>query len=386
MNVTTVPETLSFFKGHMGYLQKQGFDIETVASPGTPGALFGPPPDGVFHPLPMSRSIDPRRDAASLMRLVRLFRSRRPDIVHSHTPKAGLLGTTAARAARVPAIMTSVFGLPQMTLHGLKKNLLDLTTRLTCSLAHRVWCDSRSMRDFIVAEGMCPDRKAIVLGKGSVAGVDAENVFSPKIHGPADRLSIRARYGIPAGSVVLGFVGRIARDKGMHELAEAWRGISQEYADLHLLLIGGWDARDPIPSSDERLFRSSPRIHLVGQTKEVAAHLAAMDIFVMPSFREGFGLSNIEASSMELPIVSTRIPGCIDSVQDGLTGTLVPARTISPLAEAIRRYLDDPRLRQEHGRAGRRRVLKDFRPETIWRDLYREYCRLLGRVPSAEER
>jgi len=134
---------------------------------------------------------------------------------------------------------------------------------------------------------------------------------------------------------------------------------------------------------DIALFKTDPKIHLVGFQKNVPPYLAAIDIFVMPSYREGFGLSNIEASAMGLPVVSTRIPGCIDSVKDGLTGLLVPPRDVEMLVEAIQSYLDDAELRRKHGQAGRERVLREFRPEMIWEDLLKEYCALLKKKKIA---
>src|SRR5262249_32205831 len=142
-------------------------------------------------------------------------------------------------------------------------------------------------------------------------------------------------------------------------------------------LVGPFEQRDPLLPEDERLLRTDPRIHLAGLRTDIAEHLAGMDIFVLPSYREGFGVSNIEAAAMALPVVSTLILGCVESVRDGETGTLVPPRDAAALAAAIGMYCDDPELRRTHGQAGRERVLRDFRPETIWEGLHEEYIRLL---------
>jgi glycosyltransferase involved in cell wall biosynthesis len=376
VHVTTISQTFMFFRGQIGFLKERGFEIDVVSSPGGMSQEFSESEGVAFHPVAMTRAITPREDLRALVALWRLFRKIRPDIVHSHTPKAGFLGTLAARCAGVPVVFSSVFGLPQMTLWGWKKNLFDFLTRLECLLADRVWTDSLSIREYVTRHRLCSGEKSVVLGNGSVNGVDAERVFSPSLSDSRTRREIRARLGIPQESVVLGYVGRIVIDKGLHELAEAWRALSSFRSDLHLLLLGSWEG-GPLPPEDEHLFRTDPRIHLAGWRTEVPAYLAAMDIFVMPSYREGFGITNIEASAMELPIVSTRIPGCVDSVKDGVTGTLVPAGDVDSLIGAIRVYLNDPELRRRHGRAGRERVLRDFRPEFIWEDLHKEYWRLL---------
>lgn len=377
VHIATVAQVLDFFHGQIGYLRSRGFDVHAVTSPGEATEQFREREAIAVHAVPIAREIHPARDVVTLYRLWRLLRTLRPDIVHSHTPKGGLLGTITARAAGIKVVVLSIFGLPQMTKTGFSRHLLNLTTRLSCRLADRVWVDSFSMRDYVVRQRLCAAERVVVLGQGSVNGVDAEGVFSPAKTGPATRDAIRARYGIPDSALVLGFVGRIVADKGMRELASAWRLLRDRYPSLHLLLVGPFEAQDPLSPEDEVLFRTDDRVHLAGRRSDVAPHLAAMDVFVMPSYREGFGIANIEAAAMALPVISTRIPGCVDSVQDGVTGTLIPARDANALVTAIEAHCNDPELRCLYGQAGRERVLRDFRQEVIWEALYREYTRLL---------
>jgi glycosyltransferase involved in cell wall biosynthesis len=377
VHVTTVPQTLEVFRGLSDYLMNRGFLIYFISSPEEKDAR--PIFQSVVktYPVLMTRTINPWNDFRAILSLWRKFLEIRPAIVHAHTPKAGLLGVLAARFAGVPIVFLSIFGLPQMTMRGLKRSLLNCLTRIACLAADRVWCDSFSMRDYVVRNRLCVPKKAVVMAQGSAQGVDAERIFSSSGHEYSIRKKIRHNLSIPQESIVLGFVGRIVKDKGLHELAEAWRYLRKKRAGLHLILIGPQENKDPIDPLDMKLFNSDPRIHLVGLSHDVPSYLAAMDIFVMPSYREGFGLSNIEASAMELPIVSTRIPGCIDSVIEGTTGLLVPPRDTNSLINAIEAYINDADLRKRHGRAGRERVLRDFRPEMIWEDLYAIYIRLL---------
>jgi glycosyltransferase involved in cell wall biosynthesis len=389
IQVTTAPQTLGFFPKHIDYLKERGFDIHLVSSPGEYGIRLASAKEIPFHPIPMSRAITPSRDFFALLALQRVFRRIRPDIVHSHTPKAGLLGSIAARIARVPIVFLSQFGLPQMTLKGGKRKLLDGLTRISCALADKVWIDSPSMREYVIRRRLCPAAKAVTIGNGSVNGVDAVGLFSPEKRGRMDRDSLRYTLGIPKDAPVLGYVGRIVRDKGMHELALAWKELKAACPDLRLLIIGDLEDKDPILPEDRALFESDPSILMPGFSTDIPRYMAAMDVFVMPSYREGFGVTNIEAAAMELPVVSTRIPGCVDSVKDGETGLLVPPGDAAGLAKAIKAYLDSPELRAVHGAAGRQRVLKEFRPETIWNGLYEEYRSLLrlkgvGRGDRAE--
>lgn len=373
VHVTTVPATLHFFCRLVEYVQAKGFTVSAVSSPGPHLDDFGASLGVDVHAVPMGRRISPLRDAVSLVRLVVALAKLRPDVVHATTPKAGLLGTIAARLVGAK-VMLSVFGLPQMTRTGTMKRLLDATTRLSCRLAHRVWCDSYSIRDHLIAERLCKAEKIFVAGSGSVSGVDAVRFDRDRY----DAAQARAEWGVPPDAFLLGFVGRIVRDKGIHELAEAWRMLSARHPDMHLMLIGEPEASDPVSPEIDRFLRNDPRVHFTGQQREVAPLLAAMDVFVMPSYREGFGVTNIEAAALRLPVVSTRIPGCVDSVVDGATGTLVPVHDAAALAAAIEHYHASPELRARHGEAGRQRVLAEFKPERVWSDVAAVYESLLS--------
>ncbi len=377
VHVATVPWTLRFFRGQAGYLRSRGIEVRAVSSPDPAESLaeFSKSEGVPVYPLQMKREIAPLSDLLVLVRLWRLLRRLRPDVVHSHSPKTALIGTLAARLARVPCVVISIFGLVQMSRSGPGATVLNRVTRLQCRLANRVWCDSASMRDHLVESGLCDVDKITVIGSGSVNGVDAE-VFSPS-RGAAHREEVRNALGIAGSDRVVGFVGRITVDKGIRELAEAWSTLRVQLPDGHLLLVGPVEegARRP-PELDVLL--ADGRVHLVGEIADVSPYLAAMDVFAMPSYREGFGIANIEAAAMELPVVATRIPGCTDSVADGVTGTLIPARDGAALAAALRRYLDDEQLRRAHGRAGRQRVLEEYRPEAVWAGLYEMYRGLLA--------
>lgn len=384
LHVVTVPISLNFFRGQIARLRSRGFDVEAVSSPGEEAELARQREGITVYSVPMERGIAPFSDLVSLWRLFRLMRRTRPDIVHSHTPKAGLLGTMAARMAGVKGVMLSVFGLPQMTRSGWKLRLLNTMSRLSCRLAQRVWCDSHSMRRHLIDSRLCRADKIVVLGEGSSNGVDSRHNFNPRRYSEEERAELRARHGIPSDAVVICFVGRIVADKGMHELAEAWRILRDKHLKLHLLLVGPFEPQDPLRPEDEELFRSDERIHLAGMRHDVPLHLAAVDLLVNPSYREGFNVALLEASAMELPVVASRVPGCLDPVVDGVTGTLVPVRDGQALAEAIEMYVRSADLRREHGSAGRARVERDFQPERIWQELERNYLELSGRLPNDE--
>lgn len=365
--VTTIADTLNFFKGHIAHEQRQGSDI-TLISDASDGQLdrLGSEVGVKTVSLSLTRRITPWGDAKALFNLVRTLHLLQPDVLQTATPKAGLVGALAGRIAGVPVIVAGVFGLPQMTSSGWRKRLLNATTRITTYASHASWVDSPSMADYLSETRLAPKNKIIVIGKGSVSGIDTIH-FSPKAYADA-RISIRRELGIPASALVLGFVGRLANDKGILELATAWETIRAQHPEAHLLLVGP-DEGDLKGPAQELLSSPPPRTHWVGPQSPVARWFAALDIFVMPSYREGFCVTNIEAAAMELPVVATRIPGCVDSVAEDVTGTLVPSHDAQALQSAIENYMRNRQLAQAHALAGRRRVIEQFQPSTLENEL-----------------
>jgi glycosyltransferase involved in cell wall biosynthesis len=377
IHITTVSQTLGFLRGQVSDMKRRGFEVHAVSSPGVELGAFATREGVPVHAVRMTRRITPLRDLVALVRLFFLMVRLRPSMVHANTPKGGLLGTLAAWLARVPARVYHIRGLPLMTTSGLKRRILSWSEWISCRLAHRVLCVSHSVCEVAVAEGLCPPGKIRVLGAGSSNGVDAGGRFNPARAGEKERLRLRAELGIPSEALVVGFVGRLAAAKGITELAAAWGLLRDRFPALHLLLVGPSEPHDPLPERCAAFLRAEERVHRAGPREDIPACLAAMDLFALPSHREGFSGANLEAAAMALPVVTTDVPGCTDSIVDGVTGVLVPPRDPAALAEAIGRYLDDAELSLRHGRAGRERVLREFRPEAIWEATFQEYMSLL---------
>jgi glycosyltransferase involved in cell wall biosynthesis len=377
IHVTTVPQSLRFVAGQAAYMKAKGFESHAVSSPGPFLTQFSMEESITVHAVSMARRITPLRDLAVLFQLWRLFRTLRPHIVHAHTPKGGLLGMLAARLAGVPVRIYHMHGLPFITATGLKRRILMATETVSCQMASQVLCVSRSVRSVAVDLRLSPPGKIQVLLQGSCNGIDAETEFNPDRLNISERENTRHRYGIPPNATVVGFVGRLARAKGLVELGAAWRMLRKEHPALHLLLIGPDEPGDPPPSALLEQLRADPRVHFAGENWDTPPLYRAMDILVLPTHREGFPIVLLEAAAMALPIVATRVTGCLDAVQDGITGTLVPAYDPEALAGGLHRYLRDLALRRQHGTAARAWMLRDFSDEAMRNAIYQEYVRCL---------
>ncbi len=387
LHITTVPMSFKFFEGQVAYMKDQGFEVHALSSPGAFLEEFAEREQITAHSVEMLRQISPLQDLKAILRLCRRIRKIRPTIVHSHTPNGGLLGTIAAWLTRTPIRIYHIRGLPLMTAKGNKRRLLWLSEKIACLLAHRVLCVSHSIREVAIAEKLCSPHKIKVLLGGSGNGVDAIGRYNPDRLTNSEHQAIRSEYGIPETALVIGFVGRIVRDKGVHELIQAWKMLRDEFPNLHLLVVGMLETQDPVDSDVVDILQNDDRIHLTDRQWDTPPFYAAMDLLVLPTYREGLPNVPLEAAAMRLPVVATRIPGCIDAVQDGVTGSLVPPYDGEALANAIRCYLLDSSLREDHAIAGRNRVLDFFRQEKIWEALEQEYVDLLHkRMPSSSIR
>lgn len=338
-----VPQSLRFLAGVPRLLTARGVQMHVVASPDGTLDEFCRNEGCAAHAVPTSRSINPLRDAVSVFRLWRLLRRLRPHVVEAHMSKAGLLGMVAAWLARTPIRIYVNHGVAFSSATGWRKLLLKGAEWLSVRLATRVHCVSRSVRELLVAECGCPTDKIRVLGNGS-CGTDARGHFNPDRMDSSLRRQTRAACGIPENTRVLGFVGRLVKLKGIEDLVVAWKALRERYGDLHLLIVGGNDPRDPILPATDTLLRSDPRVHLTGFVQDAAPFYGIMDVQILPSHHEGLPVTLLEGAAMRLPLVATRIPGNVDAIVDGVTGQLVAAHEPAALVQAVGKYLDDARL------------------------------------------
>ncbi len=368
--------SVEFVCGQAVYLRGRGFEVHLVSSPGE-RLQRAQEEDGILtHELPMAREISLGKDSVALYRLARLFWRLRPELVVAATPKAGLLGMLAARLAGVPVRIYQQYGLRLETTGGLKRRVLGLAERAASACASRVICVSPSLRELYLQMKLAPPRKVVVLGAGSSHGVDAER-YQATAELRQQAATIRSDHGIPADAPVVGFVGRLTRDKGIGNLLQAFELVRASVPAARLLLRGDFEPGDPLPAETVRQILLHPRISLAGFGDHMEAYYQVMDVLAFPSYREGLPNVPLEAAAAGRPVVGFAATGTIDAVVDGVTGTLVPPGDAAAMAEGIVRYLQDPELRHRHGAAARHRVVRDFRPEAVWEALHQQYLSLI---------
>lgn len=373
--INTEPRSWDFWKGQGAFMRARGIESHCISSDGELLHIFGRTEEVTVHPLKITRTITPLQDFATAIRLARLYRRLGIEIVDGNTSKSGLLAMVAAALARVPVRIYHNHGMALSSSKGSQRLLLWCCEWLSCALADEVLYVAPSLRDAAIEEGVCPPRKARAIL--SINGLDAETRFNPAKLPAGSRAEIRLKCGIGLEDPVLGYVGRLFRVKGIIPLVDAWRELSRRFPNLHMLIAGEFDSRDPLPDETVSALRNHPRIHLVGYVEEPASIYDAIDIEILPSFHEGLGYVLIEASAMERPVIGTRIPGIVDAIRENETGLIIEPGVAQQIVDAVSRYLADPELRRRHGLAGRRMVLEHFSQQRVWGELYQLYARML---------
>jgi glycosyltransferase involved in cell wall biosynthesis len=371
--VVAAPLTLkAFMLGHLAALARIA-EVTVVADFAAEDEAFPWPGTITRVAVAIARPISPWADLKALLTLLRLFRQRRFDLVHSITPKAGLLAMLAAALAGVPLRLHTFTGQVWVTRAGLMRRLLKGADRLIARLATHALADSPSQRDFLVAQGIVAASGSAVLAQGSICGVDTSR-FRPDT---AARERVRLRHDIPAGAVVFLYLGRMHRDKGLLDLAQAFAEAGTRHPDAHLLLVGPDEGH--LRAALERAAAGcSARLHHAGLTDRPQDYFAAADVFCLPSYREGFGTTIIEAAAAGVPALGSRIYGVTDAIVDGETGLLFEAGDVPQLARCLGTLAGDAGLRARMGEQARQRAVRDFSSTVVTAALLEYYASLLA--------
>ncbi len=394
IRITTVPLSLQvLLKGQLAFMAEY-FQVLAVSAGPREALEMVSEREGVpTHLISMTRAITPIADLKALWELYRLLKMEKPAIVHSHTPKAGIVGMLAAKIARVPIRLHTVAGLPLMEATGKKRWLLDKVEKLTYSSATKVYPNSQGLYDFILQEKFTNPQKLKIIGNGSSNGIDT-NYFNPALFTKIQKEKLRKELCINQDDFVFVFVGRLVGDKGINELVKAFKNLCNkrrqktgigsvtssgvEKQNAKLLLVGPLETElDPLSSETLKEIQANTNIISVGFQQDVRSYFAISNVLAFPSYREGFPNVVMQAGAMGLPSIVSDINGCNEIVREGANGLIVPPKDVEALQKAMQQILEDEKLYSHLQSNARPLIVSRYQREEIWQALLNEYQDLL---------
>jgi glycosyltransferase involved in cell wall biosynthesis len=373
IRVTTVPLSLKVLLRQQLHFMSAHYNVLAVSSPGKLLEEVGVNEGVKTFPVSMTRAITPLQDIKALWQLYKLFKKEQPEIVHTHTPKAGLLGMIASKLAGVPIRLHTVAGLPLMENKGIKRKVLEYVEWITYACASKVYPNSSNLAQFIIKNRFCKKDKIKVLGNGSSNGINT-TLFSPtpEIEASADKL--KRELNLTDKDFVFVFVGRLVRDKGIEELIEAFSALKRQYNHIKLLLVGPFEPElDPLSPLALQEIQTNKDIINVGFQQDIRPYLALSHALAFPSYREGFPNVPMQAGCMHLPSIVTNINGCNEIIEEEKNGLIIPAKDAAALQNSMERLLSDQQLYQQLKTNARSMIVARYDQEFFWNILLKEY-------------
>lgn len=342
IRITTVPESLfGLLTGQIKYMKDNGFDVLMVSADGKYKEEVIKQEECPHIIIPMTRKITPLKDLYCLFLMIKLFIKEKPDIVHTHTPKAGLIGMLAAKVCNVPIRLHTIAGLPLMAKTGFMFKLLVLIEKLTYFGAQKILPNSYSIYNYLVKNTLCNEKKLEIIGKGSTNGVDLSR-FNPQSIKPNRLEEIKNHINYDEKITYMLTVGRIVKDKGTEEVISAFIELLKHRKDICLLLVGDFeDELDPISDKSKKIINENSAIIHLGHSFEVEYFMTLANIFIHASHREGFPNVILQAAAMKIPVVCSIIPGNIDIVTDKNLGYLFEVKNTQELIAKLRIALEN---------------------------------------------
>jgi len=385
IRITTVPISFKvLLKGQLRFMASNGFDVKGVSSEGEELREVHENEGIVMEAINMSRKITPFQDLKSLWEMWNFLRKEKPQIVHTHTPKAGIIGMLAARLAGVPHRLHTVAGLPLMEATGIKRKILNFVEKLTYSSATRVYPNSKGLYDFILQNNFTQSNKLKIIANGSSNGINTI-FFNPEQVTETERVTLREKLNIQPDDFVFVFVGRIVSDKGINELIKAFSELqtaeNNELTGIKLLLVGGLESDlDPLNPETIAEINQNKDIISAGFQQDVRPFFAISDALAFPSYREGFPNVVMQAGAMGLPSIVSDINGCNEIIVEGENGLIIPSKNVEKLKEKMLTLARDKNLYIKLKENSRRMIENRYEQSVVWKALLEEYEGLLQSV------
>ena len=378
LHVVNISFVLPYFIGKQFlYFHQNGYNEYVICSPSDELSEFAQEYQFRYKEVDILRKISIRKDIRAIVSIMKYINQNHIDIVTGHTPKGALLAMISAYIMQVPIRIYFRHGLVYETSKGLKRFLLISMDKLAAKFATKIVCVSPSVCKRSIEDKLNPASKQVLLSKGTCNGIDISRFDRQNIQSEAVQ-NLKDKLDLPEQCFVVGFIGRLVRDKGIIELVQAFTLLRQKYSDVRLLLVGMLEERDALPETIVKDIRKNPAIITTGyvQNSIIENYYALMNVFVLPSYREGFPTSVLEASSMGIPVITTKATGCIDSIIEEKTGVFV-SHDPECLATAIGTLYGDKDLCLRYGKNGRKFVEDNFEQHIIWKEIEKLYIKSL---------
>jgi glycosyltransferase involved in cell wall biosynthesis len=378
IRITTVPMALCYLlPGQMKFMQQNGFDVLMISADGPElGEVIKN--EGCRHIIvAMTRKITPLQDIKCLQQLIKIFKKEKPDIVHTHTPKAGLLGMLAAKLCGVKVRIHTVAGMPLMVEKGFKLQLLKFIEKLTYKAASHVWPNSNSLYNYIKENKFAPIKKLKIIGKGSTNGINIKR-FNKDVLDEVVINKVKNNIGYEPQLTYLLCIGRLVADKGIVELVNVFSALQKKQANLKLIVVGDYEEElDPLPVTIMQQIKTNADIIHIKWTQQVEYFMHIANYFVFASHREGFPNVLLQAGAMELPIICSRIAGNVDIVSDKQTGLIFDAANEMQMEQQIEYAISHPDEMEAMAVSLQQIIKKDYERENIWQNILSAYKSLL---------
>ncbi|MEO2127006.1 MAG: glycosyltransferase family 4 protein [Christiangramia sp.] len=376
IRITTIPLSLEkLLEGQLTFMN-QYYEVTAVAAEKDRLDRYGKDNQVDTFWVEMTRAITPWQDLKALLKLYRFLKKEKPLIVHTHTPKAGIIGMTAAKLADVPLRLHTVAGLPLLETSGLKRTILDFVEKLTYRFATRVYPNSFGLQKIILELDYASPEKLKMLGKGSSNGIDT-TYFDPSQYSSEFKVELRKNLNIPQEDLVYIFVGRLVKEKGINELVAAFTEIHKKTPSVSLLLVGPFEQDlDPVSELTLDLIQNHPKIFTTGYQVDVRPYFAISNVLTFPSYREGFPNVVMQANAMNLPAIVSDINGCNEIVENDTNGIIIPVKDAQALEAVMFTLYSRPETREQLSENSRRLMVENYERQEFWHILLKEYKEL----------
>ncbi len=373
IRITTVPLSLDkLLSGQLRFMSAH-YEVIAVAAEKEYLEKIGAKENvRTFH-LEMSRKITPLADLLAVIRLYFFLRNEKPFLVHSHTPKAGIVGMLAAKWAGVPHRLHTVAGLPLLEAKGFKRKLLDFVEKVTYACATKVYPNSIGLKDIIIQNNYSYPGKLKVIAQGSSNGIDTA-FFNPDLFSDEQNQLLREKWGLTRKHFVFIFVGRLVKDKGINEMVEAFQEVHKTHDKARLLLVGDYEQDlDPLSPKTLEAIEHNMAIVAVGFQYDVRPFFAIANALVFPSYREGFPNVVMQAGAMNLPCIVSDINGCNEIILEGVNGTIIPVKNTAAIVEKMNCFVEKTAYHKLLQSNARKMIITRYDQHVVWEAILDEY-------------